>query len=153
MVPAGVRQGREHVPGTDCNKSPKNSETGCAGMAAEAGAGYAAYSWNLVDSTSRGKCGSCFLTTHRRRIPATNQCLRTGTFVPRLAIDDEWLSVEMKLVISQILSNFELTITSNRPVRLGRRGVTSGPSPFRMIITRRFPEFPSYVAPDSSLVA
>ena len=59
---------------------------------------------------------------------------------------------EMKLVISQILSNFELAFTSNRPVRLGRRGVTSGPSPFRMVITRRLPEFPSSMVPHSSLV-
>jgi cytochrome P450 len=41
---------------------------------------------------------------------------------------------EMKLVISRILSSFELAFTSNRPVRLRRRGVTSGPSAFRMAI-------------------
>jgi hypothetical protein len=59
----------------------------------------------------------------------------------------------MKLVISKILSNFELAFTSNRPVRLGRRGVTSGPSPFRMVIKSRLTELPSSTAPHSSLVA
>jgi cytochrome P450 family 110 len=60
---------------------------------------------------------------------------------------------EMKLVISQILSSFELVFTSNRPVRLGRRGVTSGPSPFRMAIKRRLTEFQSDTAPNASLAA
>jgi hypothetical protein len=54
VVPAGVRQVCEHAPGTDCNRSAENGQTGRAGMAAEAVAGYAVYSWNLVDSTSRG---------------------------------------------------------------------------------------------------
>src|SRR5690348_5210911 len=99
VVPAGVGQGCEHAPGTDCNKSPKNYQTGRAGMAAEAVAGYAAYSWNLVDSTSRGKCGSRFLTTHRRRIPATNQCLRTAAFVPRLAIDEDGYRYFLSMMI------------------------------------------------------
>ena len=37
--------------------------------------------------------GVNFIATHRRRIPATNQCLRTATFVPRLAIDEERLAI------------------------------------------------------------
>jgi cytochrome P450 family 110 len=41
---------------------------------------------------------------------------------------------EMKLVISGILSSYELALADTRPVRLVRRGVTSGPSPFRMVV-------------------
>jgi cytochrome P450 len=58
----------------------------------------------------------------------------------RRCIGMAFAQFEMKLVISRILSTFELAFTSNRPVRLGRRGVTSGPSPFRMAIKRRLPE-------------
>jgi cytochrome P450 family 110 len=61
----------------------------------------------------------------------------------RRCIGMAFAQFEMKLVISQILSSFELAFTSNRPVRLGRRGVTSGPSPFRMVVKRRLPAFPS----------
>ena len=58
----------------------------------------------------------------------------------RRCIGMAFAQFEMKLVISRILSTFELAFTSKRPVRLGRRGVTSGPSPFRMAIKRRLPE-------------
>jgi cytochrome P450 family 110 len=71
----------------------------------------------------------------------------------RRCIGTAFAQFEMKLAISQLLLNFELAFTSNRPVRLGRRGVTSGPSPFRMVITRRSPEFPSPMARHGSLVA
>jgi cytochrome P450 len=57
----------------------------------------------------------------------------------RRCIGMAFAQFEMKLVISRILSSFELVFTSNRPVRLGRRGVTSGPSPFRMAIKRTLP--------------
>jgi hypothetical protein len=39
----------------------------------------------------------------------------------------------MKLVISGILSGFELELADNRAVRLVRRGLTAGSSPFRMV--------------------
>jgi cytochrome P450 family 110 len=71
----------------------------------------------------------------------------------RRCIGMAFAQFEMKLVISQILSNFELAFTSNRPVRLGRRGITSGPSPFRMVMTRRWSESPASTAPRSSSVA
>jgi len=58
----------------------------------------------------------------------------------RRCIGMAFAQFEMKLVISRILSTFELVFASKRPVRLGRRGVTSGPSPFRMAIKRRLPE-------------
>jgi len=41
---------------------------------------------------------------------------------------------EMKLVISGILSGFELALADSRSVRPVRRGITSGPSPFRMVV-------------------
>jgi hypothetical protein len=37
----------------------------------------------------------------------------------------------MKLVISGILSSFELALADNRSARPMRRGVTAGPSPIR----------------------
>jgi cytochrome P450 len=43
---------------------------------------------------------------------------------------------EMKLVISGILSNYELALADARSVRVVRRGVTSGPSPFRMVVKK-----------------
>jgi len=58
----------------------------------------------------------------------------------RRCIGMAFAQFEMKLVISRILSTFELVFTSKGPVRLRRRGLTSGPSPFRMAIKRRLPE-------------
>ena len=49
---------------------------------------------------------------------------------------------EMKLVISGILSSFELALADTRSVRLVRRGVTSGPSPFRMVVKEHRPTNP-----------
>jgi cytochrome P450 len=43
---------------------------------------------------------------------------------------------EMKLVISGILSSYELALADARSVRVVRRGVTSGPSPFRMVVKK-----------------
>ena len=51
--------------------SPKDAETGCAGLAAEALARDAADSRNLFNRTSRGECGGGFLAIDRRRIPGT----------------------------------------------------------------------------------
>jgi cytochrome P450 family 110 len=41
---------------------------------------------------------------------------------------------EMKLVISAILSGFELALADSRSVHSVRRGITSGPSPFQMVV-------------------
>jgi hypothetical protein len=41
---------------------------------------------------------------------------------------------EMKLVISGILLGFELALADNRFVHPVRRGITSGPSPFQMVV-------------------
>lgn len=46
---------------------------------------------------------------------------------------------EMKLVISGILSSYELALADTRSVRVVRRGVTSGPSPFRMVVKEHRP--------------
>ncbi|MBV9491613.1 MAG: cytochrome P450 [Verrucomicrobia bacterium] len=48
---------------------------------------------------------------------------------------------EMKLVLSGILSDVELAPADTRPVRPVRRGLTCGPSPFRMVVkARRLPK-------------
>jgi cytochrome P450 family 110 len=57
---------------------------------------------------------------------------------------------EMKLVLGTILSGFELAPAHARPVRPVRRGVTSGPSPFRMLIKARRSE-QRLPAPDAAL--
>ncbi len=50
---------------------------------------------------------------------------------------------EMKLVLSEILSGFELELLDERPVRVVRRGLTAGPSPFRMSVKEHRPELSS----------
>jgi cytochrome P450 family 110 len=55
----------------------------------------------------------------------------------RRCIGMAFAQFEMKLVISGILSGFELTLADARSVRLVRRGVVSGPSPFRMVVKGR----------------
>jgi cytochrome P450 family 110 len=52
----------------------------------------------------------------------------------RRCIGMAFAQFEMKLVISGILSGFELALADTRSVRLVRRGVVSGPSPFRMVV-------------------
>jgi cytochrome P450 family 110 len=55
----------------------------------------------------------------------------------RRCIGMAFAQFEMKLVISGILLGFELALADTRSVRLVRRGVVSGPSPFRMIVKGR----------------
>jgi cytochrome P450 family 110 len=50
---------------------------------------------------------------------------------------------EMKLVLSGILSGFELELLDHRPVRVVRRGLTAGPSPFQMAVKKYRPEVSS----------
>src|SRR6516165_1001777 len=52
----------------------------------------------------------------------------------RRCIGMAFAQFEMKLVISAILSGFELALADSRSVRPVRRGLTSGPSPFRMVV-------------------
>jgi cytochrome P450 len=55
----------------------------------------------------------------------------------RRCIGMAFAQFEMKLVIARMLSGFELALADNRPVRLVRRGIVSGPSPFQMVVKRR----------------
>jgi cytochrome P450 family 110 len=57
---------------------------------------------------------------------------------------------EMKVVLGGILSEFELASADARSVRPVRRGLTSGPSPFRMVIKARRPAQP-VPAPDKTM--
>ena len=52
----------------------------------------------------------------------------------RRCIGMAFAQFEMKLAISGILSGFELALAEAPSVRPVRRGVTSGPSPFRMVV-------------------
>jgi cytochrome P450 family 110 len=52
----------------------------------------------------------------------------------RRCIGMAFAQFEMKLVISSILSSFELALADSRSVRPIRRALTSGPSPFRMVV-------------------
>jgi cytochrome P450 family 110 len=55
----------------------------------------------------------------------------------RRCIGMAFAQFEMKLVLSSILARFDLARADARPVRQTRRGLVSGPSPFRMIIRKR----------------
>jgi len=55
----------------------------------------------------------------------------------RRCIGMAFAQFEMKLVIGHIVSGFELALTATHRVRLVRRGLTSGPSPLRMVIKQR----------------
>jgi cytochrome P450 len=57
----------------------------------------------------------------------------------RRCIGMAFAQFEMKLVISGILSNFDLALADSRSVRPVRRGLTAGPSPFRMVVKERRP--------------
>ena len=57
----------------------------------------------------------------------------------RRCIGMAFAQFEMKLVISGILSGFELALADSRSVRPVRRGLTSGPSPFRMVVKEHRP--------------
>lgn len=57
----------------------------------------------------------------------------------RRCIGMAFAQFEMKLVLSSILARFVLALADTRPVRHRRRGLTSGPSPFRIVITEHLP--------------
>jgi len=59
----------------------------------------------------------------------------------RRCIGMAFAQFEMKLVISGILSGFELELADTRSVRLMRRGLTSGPSPFPMVVKKHGKRF------------
>jgi cytochrome P450 len=93
--------------------------------------------------------GCIYLTHHREDIYPDPDEFRPERFLERRYSPYEYLpfgggvrrcigmafaQFEMKLVISGILSCFKLALADTRPVRPVRRGLTSGPSPFRMVI-------------------
>ena len=55
----------------------------------------------------------------------------------RRCIGMAFAQFEMKLVLSSILARFDLARADTRSVRQTRRGLVSGPTPFRMIIRKR----------------
>ena len=55
----------------------------------------------------------------------------------RRCIGMAFAQFEMRSVLSSILSGFELGLIHGRSVRHRSRGLTSGPSPFRMVVKRR----------------
>jgi hypothetical protein len=60
----------------------------------------------------------------------------------RRCIGMAFAQFEMKVVLSGILSDYELALADTRPVRLVRRGLTAAPSPFRMVMKARRPTQP-----------
>jgi cytochrome P450 family 110 len=93
--------------------------------------------------------GCIYLTHHREDIYPDADEFRPERFLERRYSPYEYLpfgggarrcigmafaQFEMKLVISGILSCFELALANTRSVRPVRRGLTSGPSRFRMVI-------------------
>ena len=96
--------------------------------------------------------GCIYLTHHREDIYSNPDEFRPERFLERRYSPFEYLpfgggirrcigmafaQFEMKLVISGILSSFELALADARSVKVVRRGLTSGPSPFRMVVNQR----------------
>jgi len=93
--------------------------------------------------------GCIYLAHHREDVYPSPDEFRPERFLERRYSPFEYLpfgggvrrcirmtfaQFEMKLVLSKILSGFELSLADTHSVRLVRRGVTSGPSPFRMFV-------------------
>src|SRR4029450_1981384 len=106
--------------------------------------------------------GSIYLTHHRKEIYPDPDHFKPERFLARRFSPYEYLpfgggarrcigmtfaQFEMKLVISGILSSFELALADNRSARPMRRGVTAGPSPIRLVVRDCLP------APRSRTVA
>jgi cytochrome P450 len=96
--------------------------------------------------------GCIYLAHHREAIYPDPDQFRPERFLERRYSPFEYLpfgggvrrcigmafaQFEMKLALSGILSSFELGLADADSVRPMRRGVTSGPSPFRMIVKGR----------------
>ena len=93
--------------------------------------------------------GSIYLTHRRKEIYPDPDRFRPERFLERRFSPYEYLpfgggarrcigmafaQFEMKLVISRILSSFELALADKRSVRPTRRGLTAGPSRIRLVV-------------------
>jgi cytochrome P450 len=93
--------------------------------------------------------GCIYLTHHREDVYPDPDVFRPERFLERRYSPFEYLpfgggvrrclgmafaQFEMKLVIGGILSGFELALADTHSVSPVRRGLTSGPSPFRMVM-------------------
>ena len=98
--------------------------------------------------------GSIYLTHHRKEIYPDPDRFKPERFLERRFSPYEYLpfgggarrcigmafaQFEMKLVISRILSSFELALADKRSVRPMRRGLTAGPSPVRLVVRDSLP--------------
>ena len=96
--------------------------------------------------------GSIYLTHRREEIYPNPDEFRPERFLERRFSSFEYLpfgggtrrcigmafaQFEMKLVIKRILSSFELALNNGRFVRPVRRGLTAGPSPFKMVVRNK----------------
>ncbi len=94
--------------------------------------------------------GCIYLTHHRQDIYPEPKQFKPERFLERQFSPYEYLPfgggsrrcigmafalLEMKLVLAQILSRFELGLADRRPVRALRRGLTSAPSDVRLVVT------------------
>jgi len=94
--------------------------------------------------------GCIYLTHHREDIYPEPKQFKPERFMERQYSAYEYLpfgggsrrcigmafaQFEMKLVLAKILSSLELTFADNRPVLPVRRGLTSGPSAVRLVVT------------------
>ena len=95
---------------------------------------------------------SIYLTHRREEIYSNPDEFRPERFLERRFSSFEYLpfgggtrrcigmafaQFEMKLVIKRILSSFELALNNGRFVRPVRRGLTAGPSPFKMVVRNK----------------
>jgi len=109
--------------------------------------------------------GCIYLAHHRKDVYPDPDEFRPERFLERRYSPFEYLpfgggvrrcigmafaQFEMKLVISAILSGFELALADSRSVRPVRRGLTSGPSPFRMVVKEHRPTKPEYIQNERS---
>ncbi len=69
----------------------------------------------------------------------------------RRCIGMAFAQFEMKLVISRIVSTFDLALSDRCSVRPRRRGVVSGPSPIRLSVRARRPAMLAKTSPDSPI--
>jgi cytochrome P450 family 110 len=108
--------------------------------------------------------GCIYLAHHRKDVYPDPDEFRPERFLERRYSPFEYLpfgggvrrcigmafaQFEMKLVISAILSDFELALADSRSVRPVRRGLTAGPSSFRMVVKEHRPAKPVQLRQDS----